>query len=407
MSEKKVMIINCDVCDARKAKEEDLSGYEHILINTDLLLVTQESKGLLERLPVMCNTDNMVELEGDANVIVQNENYVIGGAAAVPENSVLAVNGDLEIRPDAARETLENFRAVTVNGDFLSPVSLAGCLQNLTVNGSMEAYPDDCTVLEAVFVPDRYFHLRAKEGRRYYVAKEVRLTDPEAGIAMLKEKNIRFVTPAFLVPEERAEESLDLFEETSRMEVIPRGMTFVGADAKLNEKLLKTHGKNLYIKGNLTLEEESAPLLSQVEKIRVRGTVRVPEKLEEAVLSSEIEYDSVEILEEEKGRILENRSSATLNTSMLDASPEGIVIQNCAVLKIKEDVEPQKILDLVKIRNCAQVHCTEEQKPAVELVGTNVAQIGTGEDGKDGMGFLGMMGNAAISKVINADKYIL
>src|SRR5699024_2814771 len=104
-------------------------------------------------------------------------------------------------------------------------------------------------------------------------------------------------------------------------------------DAKLNEKLLKTHGKNLYIKGNLTLEEESAPLLSQVEKIRVRGTVRVPEKLEEAVLSSEIEYDSVEILEEEKGRILENRSSATLNTSMLDASPEGIVIQNCAVLK--------------------------------------------------------------------------
>lgn len=118
MSEKKVMIINCDVCDARKAKEEDLSGYEHILINTDLLLVTQESKGLLERLPVMCNTDNMVELEGDANVIVQNENYVIGGAAAVPENSVLAVNRDLEIRPDAARETLENFRQSLSMGIF-------------------------------------------------------------------------------------------------------------------------------------------------------------------------------------------------------------------------------------------------------------------------------------------------
>ena len=40
-------MINCDVCDARNAKEEYLSGYEQIMINTDLLLVSAESRGIL------------------------------------------------------------------------------------------------------------------------------------------------------------------------------------------------------------------------------------------------------------------------------------------------------------------------------------------------------------------------
>ena len=49
MSKKKNLIINCDVCDTRNAKEEYLSGYEQIMINTDLLLVSAESRGVLER----------------------------------------------------------------------------------------------------------------------------------------------------------------------------------------------------------------------------------------------------------------------------------------------------------------------------------------------------------------------
>ena len=41
MSEKKKFILNCDVCDARKIKEESLSEYEQIIINADLILVDE------------------------------------------------------------------------------------------------------------------------------------------------------------------------------------------------------------------------------------------------------------------------------------------------------------------------------------------------------------------------------
>jgi len=69
MSEKKNLMINCDVCDARNAKEEYLSGYEQIMISTDLLLVSDESRGVLERLPAICNTDNTLEVDDNANLI--------------------------------------------------------------------------------------------------------------------------------------------------------------------------------------------------------------------------------------------------------------------------------------------------------------------------------------------------
>ena len=44
MSEKKKFILNCDVCDARKIKEESLSEYEQIIINADLILVVKDGR---------------------------------------------------------------------------------------------------------------------------------------------------------------------------------------------------------------------------------------------------------------------------------------------------------------------------------------------------------------------------
>lgn len=35
MFEKKNYVLNCDVCDTRKMKEEDYKGYEKIMVNVD------------------------------------------------------------------------------------------------------------------------------------------------------------------------------------------------------------------------------------------------------------------------------------------------------------------------------------------------------------------------------------
>ena len=366
------LMINCDVCDARNAKEEYLSDFQQILINTDLLLVSAESRGILERLPAICNTDNTLEADDSVILLFRNGDSVISRDTALQENTVFAVNGNLTIRSDASREVLNSLRALNVTGSLLCPVSLLSCLKDLYVTGDVKTYPDDCIVMDPIFTPDAYFHLRAKEGQRYYAEQEVRF-----------------------------------FDETASMEVIPDGYAFVGEDTELDEKLLTQYGNRLFIRGNLTLTEESAPLLPSLEKLYVAGTLYVAEELKEDFRRVDAQCGLVEIIKKENRRVLENRPRVVLDKVVLDASPEGLLVRNCAVLTIREDVPPRGILDHVDIMNCARVDCTEEQKAAVQLKSTNVAQIGSREENGEPRGMLGVLLNLSETKMINADKYVL
>ena len=407
MSEKRNLMINCDVCDARNAKEEYLSGYEQIMINTDLLLVSAESRGVLERLPAICNTDNTLEVDDDANLIFQNRSTEINSKSVFPADTFLAVNGDLLIHSDTSRQTLETLRAVNVTGSLLCPASLLTCIKDLYVTGEIKTYPDDCVVLPPVFTPDEYFHLRAKEGQKYYAEQEIRLIAPGIDLGTLRDKKVQFISPRFFVPAEKAADALELFNETASMEVIPQGYVFVDTGKELSESLLKKYGNRLFFRGDLTLTEGSIPLLSRLEKLYVSGTILVPENLAEDFYQFDVECSSVKVVKEEKRRILENSPRIVLNKDILTASPQGVLVRNCAVLTIEENITPQDILDHVEIVNCARVDCAENQKAAVYQKSTNVPQIGSREENGEPSGMLGILLNLAETKMINADKYVL
>lgn len=407
MSEKRNLMINCDVCDARNAKEEYLSGYEQIMVNTDLLLVSAESRGVLERLPAICNTDNTLEVDDDANLIFQNRSTEINSKSVFPADTVLAVNGDLLIHSDTSRQTLETLRAVNVTGSLLCPASLLTCIKDLYVTGEIKTYPDNCVVLPPVFTPDEYFHLRAKEGQKYYAEQEIRLIAPGIDLGTLRDKKVQFISPRFFVPAEKAADALELFNETASMEVIPQGYVFVDTGKELSESLLKKYGNRLFFRGDLTLTEGSIPLLSRLEKLYVSGTILVPENLAEDFYQFDVECSSVKVVKEEKRRILENSPRIVLNKDILTASPQGVLVRNCAVLTIEENITPQDILDHVEIVNCARVDCAENQKAAVYQKSTNVPQIGSREENGEPSGMLGILLNLAETKMINADKYVL
>ncbi len=407
MSEKKNLMINCDVCDARNAKEEYLSGYEQIMINTDLLLVSAESRGVLERLPAICNTDNTLEVDDNANLIFQNGRMEINSSSAFPADTVFAVNGDLMIYSDTSRQTLEALRAVNVTGSLLCPASLLTCIKELYVTGETKTYPDDCIILPPVFTPDEYFHLRAREGQKYYVEQEVRLTVPGISLAALGDKKVQFISPRFFVPAEKAADALELFDEKASMVVIPRGCAFIDACEEFSENLLRKYGNRLFFRGDLTLTAESIPLLSRLEKLYVSGTLLVPENLAEDFYQFDVECSSVKVVKEEKRRILENSPRIILDKNILTASPQGVLVQNCAVLTIDENITPQDILDHVEIVNCARVDCSENQKAAVYQKSSNVPQIGSREENGEPSGMLGILLNLAETKMINADKYVL
>lgn len=407
MSEKKNLMINCDVCDARNAKEEYLSGYEQIMINTDLLLVSAESRGVLERLPAICNTDNTLEVDDNANLIFQNGSTEINSSSAFPADTVFAVNGDLMIHSDTSRQTLEALRAVNVTGSLLCPASLLTCIKELYVTGETKTYPDDCIILPPVFTPDEYFHLRAREGQKYYVEQEVRLTVPGISLAALGDKKVQFISPRFFVPAEKAADALELFNETASMEVIPQGYAFIDACEELSENLLRKCGNRLFFRGDLTLTGENLSLLSRLEKLYVSGTLLVPENLAEDFYQFDVECSSVKVVKEEKRRILENSPRIILDKNILTASPQGILVQNCAVLTIEKNITPQDIIDHVEIVNCARVDCSENQKAAVYQKSSNVPQIGSREENGEPSGMLGILLNLAETKMINADKYVL
>ena len=98
-------------------KEEDYSGYEKMMINTDLAIVSPSSKSILNRLPLTLNHDCTMEFEDDAKIELQaiNGSYEITGTTALHEHTLLSVNGDLTIYP-GTEESLQNTASLHLSG---------------------------------------------------------------------------------------------------------------------------------------------------------------------------------------------------------------------------------------------------------------------------------------------------
>ena len=410
MFEKKNFVLNCDVCDARKINEESLAGYEQIVINTDLLLVDERSRGVLNRLHMVCNADEMLDVEGEVSVVSTNGNYEISGDNVFSEKTVICVNGNLSVHP-GAEKVMENVLKICVNGRARYPESMAPYMGRLVVNGDARCIPDGCIELKSVFVIDRYFPLRARQDGRYYVEHKVVLADTDVDVKALADKNVRFVTERFLVREEMNPQAISMFEENVEMDVIPPDFAYVEEGAELNEALLQKYGRKLYIDGDLTITDGSESCFDQVEKLCVNGDVRLLKRQAEAFARVDASYGQLVFV---KGKYVANKPRIVVDEAMLQASPDGVEIGNCAILKVKKEVSPELISERLLVRNCAQVFCSPEQRSALQLVCQNVARINdgegkNGEEGEDeaGDGILGLLKKAANSKVVNADTYIL
>lgn len=407
MFNKKNYLLNCDVCDTRKMKEEDYSGYEKMMINTDLVIVSPSSKSILNRLPLTLNHDCTIEFEDDAEIKVQaiNGSYEITGTTAVHEHTLLSVNGDLTIYP-GTEESLQKYERIHVNGSVTCPKSLEGCLTKLSANGSVSVYPDDCVILDDTFIVDKYFPLRAREGRKYYVKDVVIVQDKSADMEKLVQKNVQFITRQLIVPEEMAEACVELFDEKTEFTVTPAGMTLHYGDAVLNEQLVEKNGDCIYVYGNLTIPDNAKlrALSDSITKLTVKGNVTLKKSQAEDFKKLNAEYS--ELTFKWEGRIIENKVSVKIDKTLLESSPDKVLVRNTAAAKIAPDITPELILDRLVIENCAKVSCSEEQESAVAAVSQNIAAI-VKESSKELSEMSGGFDDLLSTKVINADSYIM
>lgn len=407
MFDKTNYVLNCDICDTRKMREEDYNHYKKMIINADIVIVSTASKSILNRLPVTINQDFTIEIADDVETELKviNGSYEITDSMAVWEHTLLIVNGTLNIH-SGTKEILENYEKIHVNGSVRCAESVAGYLTKLSSSNSVFIYPDDCMILNDTFIVDKYFPLRAKEGSKYYVKDKVIIQDKSVDLQKLTEKNIQFVTDQLIIPEEMVESCIELFDEKVDFVVIPAGMTLHYGDAVLNEDLLKEEGDSIYVYGNLkvpgTLKLDT--LEDLISKLIVKDTVVLMKNQETSFKRLNVEYQRLEF--EWEGRIIENKPSIHVDKILLENSPNKVLVRNTATIKIAEDVMPELILNRLMIKNCARVLCNENQKSAVAAIAQNVAQIGE-SGGKEQMGMMSEFQELLSAKVINADSYIL
>ncbi len=406
MFEKKNLLINCDFCDTRKMKEEDYAQYERIVLNCDLLAVSETSKSILARLPITINHDKTIELPDgeDIHIKTVNGSCTLGAGSAVQPNTVLAVNGSLIIKPDA-KEVLKNFRHISVNGSVRYPDTLEGELGILSTNGSADVYPGDCILLDRRFVLDAYFPLRARQGGYYYAAKRITIKDPTVDLSKLAQKNVRFRTQTLLVLASLVEESAPLFDEETNFIVVPDGMALIDGDTTIDAGLLKKHGKRLFVYGDATLGEG----FEAVEQLIVKGEVTLKKEQREAFDAVDVEYEKLNILPD--GRIFHDAVCVKIDRAILDSSPDGVFIRNVAKVVLDPALTTAEILEKVHIENCAKVSCSEEQESAVAAIGKYIAVIGDHAEKDDEENLLSnplqLLKSAVNTKIVNADSYVL
>lgn len=168
MFDKKNYVLNCDICDARKMKEEDYNNYKNMIINADIVIVSTSSKSILNRLPVTINQDYTIEIADDVETELKviNGSYEITDSMVVQEHTLLIVNGALNIH-SGTKEILEKYEKIHVNGSVRCAESISGYLTKLSASNSVSIYPDDCMILNDTFIVDKYFPLSESAIRNY------------------------------------------------------------------------------------------------------------------------------------------------------------------------------------------------------------------------------------------------
>ena len=407
----KKLMINCANCDARNILEENYAHYEQITINCAMVLTNPNAKAVMNKLPLVLNCANVLEIEGDVDLRTVNGSSEIKQSDAVPGSKYyMMVNGSLTIGPNTQAQ-LAQCVGMSINGSLTCPESIYASLSGVTVNGSTTSYPDGAILLKRSAVIDKLFALRAKSSL-YWSSRRMIMVDPQLDADKLRAKGVTFSTKEVIISQSNVEPLIDLIDENAEIIIVPDGTAVVLDDITLNEDALRRYGKQLYVIGDVTVSE-NADALDEIQYLNIRGDVKVPQAHKEKLLRVLTEISGEVKIAKPKGAVLEDKPYLKITKWMLEQQPLGLYVSDCAIVKIADDIPKELILHRLHIEDCAMVKCSEELEDAVTMVCADVAKIGGGEEA-DGMGVgdmlkaaMGGIKGALETKVINAADYVL
>lgn len=411
MEEKKKLILNCEVCDSTKMIEENYRHFQEITVNAGVLVVNEASKGILNRLPTRLNIERTIDSAEDLEVKIINGAYEITSGMMMPKPVILYVNGFLKVCP-GTEEIIKKCECMVINGSAEFPESFKASLDKMIVNGQVRTYPDDSVILEDDFIMDSYFPIRAREDRKYFARNAIVIQNADVDLSKLLQKNVKLLTPRLIIPESRIEEGAVLTDEHVDFVVVPEGLTLVFGDAVLDEDMLRREGGNLFVYGNLKLDEQAdmEMLQREIDTLIVTGTITLNRDQKEEFQKIHAQYKDVHVLEQE--RIIQGMVKVLLNKKLFDCSPNGIRIGSAVNVVIEEDVTPEMLMNGLKGINCLEIECNREQENALYSMGMMPGAAlkltsETEENGKFSPTGLPAEYVPDMNQVINAECYVM
>lgn len=372
--------INCETCDARRINENNYKEFEQIKIYTGQLLVDDRSKEILNRLPFNIKAEEVrtKDLSEDPGNKNQNINgvYEISPDSVVSEGTAITVNGMLKIAP-GAQDVLKKFSRISVNGIILCPKSIAAILPfpGLSMNGITKSYPDDYVLMDNQYRLDKYFPLRAPENSGYFAASFIYDADDETDFGKLAEKNVRFSSDKIYIRKSHIEKALPLFNIEAAIVEIPDNCKVIVSDHnEIDEQFINTHGDNLFIIGDAHIAGGNIEAINRIQSLIVEGEITTDAGCAERLSAINAKCDKLTVTQ---GKTMEDMAIAHLDRATLEAAAGGLLVRDCALLRIEKDIPSELIRQRLRVRDCAKVTCSSEQKAAVSSVSRDVALIGT------------------------------
>ncbi len=402
MLEKKNLIINCDICDTRKINEENYSVFEKIIVNCDITIVSDRSKGAINKLPITINNNTVIEMSDDMNVNIKS----VDGTYEITENmvsdtrTVLVVNGELILGRNT-ENALKCYEKILVNGTVKYPKSVEGYMGSLTINGETVSYPDDCILLNDRFMVDRFFPMRAKKNTSYFSNGTI-FIDENANTNILAENAVNLFSKNIVFHENKINDIIAITDEKINYVVVPDGLSIITDSCILDNELVKKHGTSLFVYGDLIFGND----IPKVERLFVSGKIILKKEQKAELDNINAEYGSIEFAD--NSNVIMNVVKAYVNENLLASVDDGVIVMNVAEVKISDDVKEEQIIGCLKLRNCGRVICSDNQKSAVSVVSENVGIIKSDNDEKKPDDeLIEMLINPDMTKMVNSDEYVM
>ena len=114
------------------------------------------------------------------------------------------------------------------------------------------------------------------------------------------------------------------------------------------------------------------PLLPSLESLKVTGTIFLPEKFSGEFLKYPVEYGKITLI---KGTLISGKSTLHIDKQLLEQTPDGLHIMDCASVEIDKNVPAELARTRLCLEDCALIKCPPELKSMIELNSSDIASI--------------------------------